>query len=123
MYGDVVYVAPTLVPPFNLLDNGVASFVKVLPGMFPRRGVTATDVAASKAHAQAHPPTTGLQALFAPLRVGRDISNLIDVLALHHFIIPSYIWLIPGVIENAEMNVECLVFLVSSLSPDLPWLN
>lgn len=87
---DLVYVAPALtLKSSNRLHNWVAGVVKVLRGVFSRRRVTAADVATGKAHAQAHPPTTGFQALFAPLRFRCHISYLIDVLALRHFIIPS----------------------------------
>jgi hypothetical protein len=84
----VVYIAPALVlPASNLLDDGVVSFVKVPPGVFPGRGVTAADVPAAKAQAQAHPPTTGFQTLFAAFCVRCHIPNLIKVLTFCHFVV------------------------------------
>jgi hypothetical protein len=69
------------------LDDGVADIVKVLPGVFAGRRVTAADVPAAKAQAEAHPPPAGFQALFAAFCVGRHISDLINVLAFFHFVV------------------------------------
>jgi hypothetical protein len=69
------------------LDDGVADIVKVLPGVFAGRGVTAADVPAAKAQAEAHPPPAGFQALFAAFCVRCHIPNLINVLTFCHFVV------------------------------------
>ena len=84
---DVVYVAPALAlfKSSNRLHNRVAGLIRVLPGVFSRRGVTATDMPAAQAHTQAHPPTTGFQAHLAAFRVRLHISDLIHVLTIWRF--------------------------------------
>ena len=70
--------------------NGVLGFVKVLGGVTVGRIVAAADVTAFETEPQMHPLVAGLDAFLAPLRrLGRDIVNLRDMLALlRHTVIP-----------------------------------
>lgn len=58
--------------------------MKVLGGMLPHRLVATAHMAARKAHAQMHPPSAGFQALFAAIRVGRNIVDLVGMRARCH---------------------------------------
>jgi hypothetical protein len=87
---DLVYVAPPVLAALNPeLDDGMTGLVKVPGCVFPRRRITAANVAADKAQAQVHPPTTGLQTDLASLGVGSRNPNLINVLAFRHLVISS----------------------------------
>ena len=83
----------TIAPAFRriiTLDDGVFGLVIVLGRMSVRRIITAPDVAAGSAEAQMNPTVTRAQAFFATERAGRDIADLIGVLAwVRHMVLRS----------------------------------
>jgi hypothetical protein len=87
---EFVNVAPT--PFFTRLegfDDRMARRVKMLGGVFVLRRVAAADVPASFAEAQVHPCVPDFQAILTALRARRDFSDLIEVCAFVHHLIPS----------------------------------
>ena len=77
---DLVFVtpAPTL-RGIVALDDGVPCLMKMFRGMPVGRIVAAADMAAGPADAQVNPARPGLQAFLAPVCVGRDVLNLVDM--------------------------------------------
>jgi hypothetical protein len=60
--------------------------VEVLGRMLVGRTVAASDVTASKTHAQANPLGTNLQALFTSIRRGIDVADFRDMFTGSHSI-------------------------------------
>lgn len=68
--------------------------MEVLSGMLVLRRIAAADVTANLTHPQLYPAVANLEALFAPLRMGFYILNLINVRAFRlHF--PAPVWGLP----------------------------
>ena len=79
------FIDITIAPAFRRIitfDDGMFGLVIVLGRMSVRRVIAAPDVAAGSAQAQMNPTVARAQAFFAAERAGRDIVDLIGVLAL-----------------------------------------
>jgi hypothetical protein len=73
-----VAIAPLLAR-FERLDDRVKCGMKVFGRVLIRRAVATANVAAGFAQSQVHPGVARLQAIFTPLRAGRDRPYLIEV--------------------------------------------
>ncbi len=60
-------------------DDGMFGRMEVLRGVFVGRRIAAANVAAFQALPQVHPLGPDLEAIFATLRTGFDISDLIEM--------------------------------------------
>lgn len=78
----LVHVAPApVLVRLERLDDGMASRMKVFPGVLVLRVVAAAYVAARQAEAQVYPCVAHLQALFAAIPGGRHILNCFQMRA------------------------------------------
>ena len=73
------------------LNQGMSGLVEMLGRVLARRSVAASHMPADQADAQVHPPTPCLQTLLAPLGVGRNVMDLIQMPAAHAlFSVPRF---------------------------------